>query len=158
MSDRIIRPGPWPDAGDEGGSEPFKALTREEAQALRERNPPVSPWRIVLVQAVVGATAALVAWLLSGRHTVALSVLYGAATAVIPAALMVRGMSSRLFGGSPHGRFANFVLWQATKTGLAVAMLLLAPWMLDALSWPALLVGLVLCLKVYWVALAWRGR
>jgi ATP synthase protein I len=24
------------------------------------------------------------------------------------------------------------------------------------LSWPALLVGLVVCLKMYWVALLWR--
>jgi len=26
------------------------------------------------------------------------------------------------------------------------------------LSWPALLVALVLCIKVYWLALLWRGR
>jgi ATP synthase protein I len=26
------------------------------------------------------------------------------------------------------------------------------------LSWPALLVALVVCIKVYWIALSWRGR
>jgi ATP synthase protein I len=26
------------------------------------------------------------------------------------------------------------------------------------LSWPALLIGMVVCLKVYWLALMWRGR
>jgi ATP synthase protein I len=26
------------------------------------------------------------------------------------------------------------------------------------LSWPALLVAMVLCMKVYWFALLWRGR
>jgi hypothetical protein len=37
-------------------------------------------------------------------------------------------------------------------------MLMLAPRLVQPLSWPALLVGLVLCMKVYWVALLWRGR
>jgi len=26
------------------------------------------------------------------------------------------------------------------------------------LSWPALLIALVLCMQIYWVALLWRGR
>jgi ATP synthase protein I len=158
MIDRTVRPGPWPDAGDVAGPEPVKALTRDEARALREKSPSVSPWRIVLVQGGVGAAAAILGWLMSGVDTVALSVLYGAAAAVVPAALMARGMSSRLFGMSAQGRVANFVLWQLAKMGLAVAMLLSAPWVLSVPSWPALLVGLVLCLKVYWVALVWRGR
>jgi len=34
--------------------------------------------------------------------------------------------------------------------------LLLAPRVVQDLSWPALLAGLVLCIKVYWVALLWR--
>ncbi len=158
MTDRIVRPGPWPEAGDDIGSEPFKVLNRDEAQALREKNPSVSPWRIVRVQGWVGVAAAIVGWLVSGSESIGLSVLYGAAAAVIPAALMARGMSSRLFGGSAQGRVVNFVLWQVAKLGLAVAMLLLAPWVLSVPSWPALLVGLVVCLKVYWVALVWRGR
>jgi ATP synthase protein I len=37
-------------------------------------------------------------------------------------------------------------------------MLALAPKLVQPLSWPALLVGLVLCMKVYWLALSWRGR
>jgi ATP synthase protein I len=35
-------------------------------------------------------------------------------------------------------------------------MLALAPKLVPLLSWPALLVGLVACIKVYWVALLWR--
>ena len=42
--------------------------------------------------------------------------------------------------------------------GGLVAMLALAPQVVPGLSWPALLAGLVVCLKVYWVALLWRGR
>jgi len=34
--------------------------------------------------------------------------------------------------------------------------LLLAPRLVEDLSWPALLAGLVVTMKVYWLALAWR--
>jgi len=37
-----------------------------------------------------------------------------------------------------------------------VLALLLAPRLVENLSWPALLVGLVVTMKVYWLALAWR--
>ena len=33
-----------------------------------------------------------------------------------------------------------------------------APGLVAELSWPALLVALIVCIKVYWVALSWRGR
>jgi ATP synthase protein I len=39
-----------------------------------------------------------------------------------------------------------------------VAMLALAPRFVQPLSWPALLAAMVLCMKVYWLALLWRGR
>ena len=45
-----------------------------------------------------------------------------------------------------------------TVVMLSVAMLVMAPRLVQALSWPALLVALVLCMKVYWVALLWRGK
>ena len=50
------------------------------------------------------------------------------------------------------------MVWEAVKLMLAVAMLALAPRMVAGLSWPALLIGMVVCLKVYWLALLWRGR
>jgi len=34
-------------------------------------------------------------------------------------------------------------------------LLVLAPKVLNEVSWPALLVGLLLTMKVYWLALAW---
>jgi hypothetical protein len=43
----------WADVDDEGAKPPFKALTREEARALAARNPAVSPWRVVAVQAEI---------------------------------------------------------------------------------------------------------
>ena len=50
------------------------------------------------------------------------------------------------------------MLWEMVKIGVSVAMLVLAPRIVPALSWPALLVAMVVCMKVYWFALLWRGR
>ena len=86
------------------------------------------------------------------------SMLYGAATVVVPGALMARGMTSRLSGMSPGTSAVSFMLWEMVKIAVSVAMLMLAPKLVQPLSWPALLAGLVLCMKVYWVALLWRGR
>jgi ATP synthase protein I len=48
--------------------------------------------------------------------------------------------------------------WEFLKIGASVAMLVLAPKVVPGLSWPALLVTLAVCIKVNWLALAWRGR
>jgi ATP synthase protein I len=133
-------------------------LTRQEAQALRDKDPPVSPWRVVLSQAVVGALVAALAWLVSGERPVGLSALYGAAVVVVPAALMARGMTSRLSSASPGTSAVSFMLWEVVKIGVSVLMLMLAPRLVQSLSWPALLVTLAVCIKVYWFALLWRGR
>ena len=150
--------GAWIDEEDEARAPPFKVLTREEAQALRARHPPLSPWRVVGVQMAVGPVVALLAALITGRQEVGWSLLYGAAAVVVPGALMARGMSSRLSSVSLGASAVSFMLWEAVKIGVSVAMLMLAPKLVQPLSWPALLVGLVLCMKVYWVALLWRGR
>ena len=133
-------------------------LSRAEAQALVAQDPPVSPWRVVAVQAAVGGVVALLAWLLTGRFEILVSALYGAVTVVVPATLMARGTTSRLSSLTPVGTAASFMLWEFLKLGVSVALLMLAPRLVPNLSWPALLVALVLCIKVYWVALAWRGR
>ena len=102
--------------------------------------------------------AALLAVLITGKQEWAWSVLYGAATVVLPGALMARGMTSRISSMSPGASAASFMFWEMTKIGVSVAMLMLAPRLVQPLSWPALLVGLVLCMKVYWLALLWRGH
>ncbi len=86
------------------------------------------------------------------------SALYGAATVVVPAALMARGMTSRLSSVSPGASAVSFMWWETVKIAVSLAMLMLAPKLVQPLSWPALLVGLVLCMKVYWLALLWQGR
>ena len=159
-NDGAADPGPrdrWDD--EDGAAAPvYKRLTREEASALRAKEPPLSPWRVLGVQAAVGAGVALLALLLTGSQAVGWSALYGAATVVVPGALMARGMTSRLSSVSPGASAVSFMLWEMLKIAASIAMLMLAPKLVQDLSWPALLVGLVLCMKVYWLALLWRGR
>lgn len=157
---RKYPPGHWDEQEQarEAEDKKFKALTREEARALRAKEPPLSPWRVIGFQAVVGVVAALLAVLATARQEMAWSVLYGAATVVVPGALMARGMTSALTSVSPGSSAVSVMLWTLVKMTVSVAMLVLAPNIVQPLSWPALLVGLVLCLKVYVVALLWRGR
>lgn len=152
------QPQRWRDAEDEAADAPFKRLSREEAAALRAKEPPVSPWRVVAVQAAVGVLAALLGWLFTGRSEVGWSLLYGAATVVVPGALMARGMTSQLSSMAPGTSAVSFMLWEFVKIGVSVAMLAVANRIVQPLVWPALLVGLVLGIKVYWVALLWRRR
>ena len=135
----------------------FKPLTRDEAQALRAKQPPLSPWRVIGVQAVVGVGVALLVVLVSGKRFYGWSLLYGAFTVVVPGALLARGMTSKLSSMSPGASAVSFMSWEMVKIAVSVVMLALAPKLVQPLSWPALLAGLVVCMKVYWVALLWRG-
>ncbi len=148
----------WDDAIDGEANKSFKRLSREEAAALRAQEPPVSPWRVIAVQAGVGVVAALLGWLVTGRTDVGWSMLYGAATVVLPGALMARGMTSKLSSMAPGASAVSFMFWEMVKIGASLAMLVIAGRIVQPLVWPALLVGLVVCMKVYWVALLWRRR
>lgn len=152
------RPDPWVDEGADAAAPAFRPLTREEAQALRAKEPPLNPWRVIGVQVLVGVLVAGLAGLAFGSSVVGWSLLYGAATVVVPGALMARGMTSRLSSVSPGVSAVSFMLWEMVKIAVSVVMLMMAPKLVQPLSWPALLAGLVLCMKVYWVALLWRGR
>ncbi len=107
---------------------------------------------------MVGVVSALLAGLVTQRQEVAWSVLYGAATVVVPGVLMARGMTSRISSMSPGSSAVSFMLWEMVKIAVSVVMLVLAPKLVQPLVWPALLAGLVLGMKVYWLALLWRGR
>ncbi len=144
---------PWRDGWRD---EPVKQLSHGEAQALMQREPSVSPWWVVVAQLVVGTVVALIAWGVTGRVEGFWSALYGAAVVVVPAALMARGMTSRFSSSSPGIGVVSFFVWQGVKLGVSVLMLMAAYRIVPALSWPALLAGLVVCIKVYWVALLWR--
>ena len=77
---------------------------------------------------------------------------------VLPTAIFARGLARRGSPGSPTGAVARFFLWELVKIALTVGLLAAAPRLVPALSWPALLAGLVLAMQVYWVALAVAAR
>jgi ATP synthase protein I len=137
---------------------PVKPLSADQARQLREQNPPVSPWWVVGGQAVVGLVAAAAAWLFTGKASVGWSAGYGALAVVLPAAVFARGLTGRFSSLNAGTAAFGFLLWEMVKIALTVAMLIAAPGLVQGLSWPALLVGLVLAMKVYWVALAFAPR
>ena len=146
----------WDDDLQAAAGSSFKPLSRQEAAALRAQEPPVSPWRVVAAQAAAGALVALMGWLLTARPEVVWSLLYGAAAVVVPGALMARGMTSRLTSMTPSASAVSFMLWTSVKIIFSLVMLSVASRVVQPLVWPALLVGLVVCIKVYWLALLWR--
>ena len=100
----------------------------------------------------------LVVWVVSDQPGLLQSALYGAAVAVLPGALMARGMTSRLSSLSLGSSAVSVMVWTMVKVGVSIVMLMLAPKLVQPLSWPALLATLVLCMQMYWIALLWRGR
>ena len=137
---------------------PIRTLSAEEARRVREQNPPVKPWWVVVGQAGVGAVAASLAWAFTGKQNVGWSVAYGALAVVLPAAVFARGLTGRFSSLNAGTAAAGFLVWEMVKIALTLAMMLVAPRLVAGLSWPALLVGLVLAMKVYWVALAFAPR
>jgi ATP synthase protein I len=157
-ADRQARSDAWADLDDEGSGQPFKTLSREQARVLVAANPSISPWRVVAAQAVTGVVMAAVVGLVMQQKNWMWSVLYGAAAVVVPGALMARGMTSRISSVAPGVSAVSFMLWEFGKIGVSVLMLMLAPRLVPDLSWPAMLVALIVCINMYWVALSWRGR
>ncbi len=139
---------------DSQDAPPAPPLTAEQASELRRRMPQVSPWAIVGGQVGVGLLAALAAGAISGHWPVGWSLAYGALAVAVPAGLMARALAR----GSPRGAGAGFLLWELVKIGMTVALLAAAPKLVPGLHWLALLAGVVLATKMYWVALAWTRR
>ena len=136
-------------------TEDFRPMTAQEAQAWRASQPTLSVWKVVGVQLVLALVLALSASLIWGRSSIALSLMYGAFAVVLPSALFARGMTSRLASVNAVSAAMSFAVWQGVKMVLTVLLLVFAPKVLNEVSWPALLVGLLLTMKVYWLALAW---
>jgi len=146
-----------PETEAEAEESDFKPLTAQEAQEWRRRHPAPSVWRLVAAQALMGVVVALVAWGVSGERHVAWSAGYGALAVVVPAALFARGMSRQKQAASAGSAMVGFFGWEMVKIALTVAMLAAAPRLVPQLSWLALLVGMVVTMKTYWIALKWRS-
>ena len=136
----------------------FKPLTADEARQLRERSPSISPWRVIGGQVLAGMLVAWAAWGLTGRQNLGWSAGYGALSVVVPAAVFARGLTGRLSSLNPATAMVGFFVWEMVKMALTLAMLLAAPKLITALSWPAMLVGLAVAMQAYWVALMFAPK
>ena len=134
----------------------FEPLTAEQVAELRKQQPLLSVWRVVGVQAVLGLLVAALVWFVSGRMAAVYSAVYGALAVIVPAALFARGLTSRVASVNAGTAVFGFFLWEMVKIGLTVAMLFAAPRLVNDLSWPAMLAGLIVTMKVYWVARGFR--
>jgi len=137
--------------------EEFKTLTAQEAGVLKQKLPLLSVWKVVAYQVLVGAVlVALTAWI-TGSKSVAISAGYGALAVIVPAAVFARGMSRRVTSVNAGAAVFGFLFWELIKIALTVAMLVAANWWVKDLSWLAMLVGLVVTMKVYWIALGFNS-
>ena len=133
-------------------------LTPEQAQQLIAQNLSLSVWWVLSAQLVVGVVAAMVAGLLTGQGASAWSAFYGCLAVVIPGALFARGLRSQFSSISAVTAGFGFFVWEAVKIGVSVAMLAAAPRLVADLDWLAMLIGLIVTLKVYWLALLVRQK
>lgn len=156
MTQPPVRPaGNWDDTSPD--TEPAVPWTAQQVQHLVAQQPRISPWRVVLVQAVVGVTLTLGWWLLGSAPAQQVSSsLWGAAAVILPHALMAWGLRRQATQAS--AALAAFLLWELVKVAFTVGLLGLAVWWVRNLSWTALLLALVLCLKVHMWALWWLTR
>ena len=131
--------------------------TAEQVQRWRQSHPTFSVWRVLMAQVLVAVFFATVVALWFASGSLWLSWMYGAMTVVVPAALFARGLTSRTASLNAMAAALGLMVWQGVKWMMAVLFLVLAPRIVPELSWPAMLAGLIVTMKVYWLALLW-GR
>ena len=134
----------------------FKPLSAAQARALSRKLQSVSPWKVLSVQAGVGFLVALAAWGVTGRSSAGWSAAYGALTVVLPGALFARGLMSRFSSLNAATASFGFFVWEAAKLAASAGMLFAATRLFADLDWLCLLAGLIVTMKMYW--LAWRPR
>ena len=147
-----------PPDSEEGEVSDFTPLTAEQAKALREQHPAVSPWWVVAGQVVIGALVSLIAWGITGRQIIGLSAACGALAVVIPAALFARGVTGQFASANAGSAVLSFFVWELVKILVTVVVMFAAHRLVVGLSWPAMLVGLVVTMKVYWLALGYKRK
>ena len=145
---------PWQDDAEDE----FSPLSAEEARQWRSQQLALPAWQLVALQLIVGSAAAVVVGLVWQSAVLALSVAYGALAVVVPNAVLWRGIAGVQGRLSSEAVVLRFFVWELVKIGLSIAILGGAGRILGDLSWPALLTGLVLTMKVNWFLLAYKPR
>ena len=97
-----------------------------------------------------------VAMVMAFGAAAAQSAMVGALAVVVPATLFAFGMTGRRASANAGSAVFGFFLWEWVKLALTVVALVAAPRWIEGLSWPAMLAGLLVTMKVYWVALGMR--
>ncbi len=132
-------------------------FTAQQAQELRVRlgkyGSVISPWQIIVGQLLAGAVFALLAWLMTGKSSVAVSVAYGALAVVIPAAVFARGLMSQFSSLNALTAGFGFFVWEMIKIVATVVLIAVAPKLVADLDWLAMLIGLIVTMKVVFVLL-----
>lgn len=100
--------------------------------------------------------AAVMRWFIGNMEAV-WSALYGAGIVLMQSVLMARGLT-KLSAMKANATAFNFMVWELMKIVIALAMLVAATWIVPGLSWLAMLVTMVVCMKMNWLALLWQGR
>ena len=139
-------------------SSDFVPLTAQQAQEIVHNNPSVSPWMVVFWQLLTGLVVSVLVGLVTSRQVVAVSAAFGALAVVLPAALFARGVTSQFAKANVGTAVTSFFLWEFVKIMVSVGVMFGAYRLVDGLSWPAMLVGLVVTIKVYWFALGFRPK
>lgn len=145
-----------PDQTQDEQEEDIVPWTAEQVRQWRESQPLLSMRRVIGVQVLVGGLLAMVIGAIWGLSSAG-SALYGVATVVLPAGLFAVVLNRQMQGVPILSAVFGFFVGELIKIGLTVLGLVMASRWLDEVHWPALLAGLVVTMKVYWVALG-MGR
>lgn len=134
----------------------IRTLSKEEAAVVKANSRLLKPWHVVGWQIVVTVLAGLMALLITKDVAALYSLVWGGLCVVMPSALFARGLLSKATLMNAGTAIAGFFLWEMLKIALTFAMLFAATQVIQGLgqelSWPALLVGLILAMKAYLVA------
>ena len=136
----------------------FTPLTAAQAKTLREQHPSISPWWVVAGQVVVGALVTLITWAVTGSQTIGWSAASGALAVIVPAALFARGVTGQFASANAGSAVLSFFVWEMVKIFVTVGIMFAAHRLVAGLSWPAMLLGVVVTMKVYWIALGFKRK
>ena len=144
-----------PESFDDTNSVPW---TKERVLEFRKAEPPVSVWWVVLTQMLVGLMTVFVAWLLGAKFASMASLGYGSFCVVLPSIIFARGVTSKWSSLNPGAAVTGFFLWEFVKVAMTVVMLVMSQSLVDDLSWPMMMLGLIITMKVYWLSFLWQRK
>ena len=107
---------------------------------------------------LVGLMTVFVAWLLGAKFASMASLGYGSFCVVLPSIIFARGITSKWSSLNPGAAVTGFFLWEFVKVAMTVVMLVMSQSLVDDLSWPMMMLGLIITMKVYWLSFLWQRK